>query len=97
MPGALSRSSRRMVFLRVAQLIREDGRVPIHFARDGVRVRIDQQLGGIEAQALVRVVRPVHAVAVKLPRLYRRQIAMPDVRGPLAQFDLLSFRSRPGR
>src|SRR5690606_34717317 len=47
-------------------------------ACDGARIWIEQDLVGIEAQALQGCVGPVHPVAIELPRPYVRRITMPN-------------------
>src|SRR5690606_32601309 len=46
-----------------------------------------QQLVPVEAQSFLGPVRPVHPVAVEQARARLRQVAVPDVVGPLAQLD----------
>jgi hypothetical protein len=64
-------------------------RTPVDGAVDRLRVRVDQQLRGIEAVPRQRLVRAVHAIAVALPRPDARQVAVPVERGPFVQLDAL--------
>ena len=59
------------------------GRVPVDAALDRLGVRVDQQLGRVEAVALLGVVGAVDAVAVALAGADARQVAVPVVRGAL--------------
>ena len=54
-----------------------------------LRVRIDQQLRGVEAPPVSRVVRAVDAVAVPLPGPDAGQVAVPVERRPLVDVDAL--------
>ena len=58
-------------------------------ALDRLRVRVDQQLAGVEAVTLRRRVRPGDAEPVALARPDQRQVAVPVQRGPLGQVDAL--------
>ena len=59
----------------------------VDVAVDRVRVRVDQELGRVEAQPGLRLVRPVDAVAVALPGPDARQVAVPVERVALGQLD----------
>jgi hypothetical protein len=63
------------VALAVADAVAEERVVPAQRADDVARVGVEQQLVGIEAQALARAVGPVHAVAVELAGSRLRQVA----------------------
>jgi hypothetical protein len=69
----------------VVEAVPEQGLVPAERAVDRLRVRVEQQLGRIAAVTALRLVRPVHAVAVPLARRDARQVAVPDERVDLAQ------------
>ena len=69
------------------EVVAEDRRVPVDLTVGGLGVGVEQQLGGVAAQPLLRVVGPVHAVAVALPRLHVRQVAVPDVGVHLGDLD----------
>ena len=56
---------------------------------DRLGVRVEDELGGIEAVALGRRVGAVHAEAVALAGADERQVRVPVERGPLAQLDAL--------
>ncbi len=68
------------------------GRVPLHGAVDRLRVRVEQQLGRVEAGAGLGVVGAVDAEAVALARADAGQEAVPRMRGALGEVDpLLGF------
>src|SRR4029078_2112101 len=67
------------------------GLVHAEGADDRFRVRIEQQLLRIEAMALLRLIRTVHAIAVELAGPRFGQVAMTDVIGLLAQRDALQL------
>jgi hypothetical protein len=67
------------VFPGGADLVREDGVAPPDGTGDRFRVRVDEQLRGIEAMPLLGVVRSVNAVAVVLAGAHVRQVAMPHL------------------
>ncbi len=69
------------------EVVAEHRRVPVDLTVGGLGVGVEQQLGGVAAQPLLRVVGPVHAVAVALPRLHVGQVAVPDVGVDLAELD----------
>ncbi len=78
------RDRRRIVFLiggfavLVARLIAEDaGSLPVDPLLDRVRIRVDQQLGGVEAVPLFRGIGAVDAVPVALSRADTREVGMP--------------------
>jgi hypothetical protein len=76
-------SAERQVGGRPADAIAEVGVAPTEFADDRLRIRIEQQLVAIEAVAARRVVRPIAAVTVKLPRRDVGEVAVPDLVGVL--------------
>ena len=65
--------------VRLAQVVGEQRRVPVDLAVHGLGVRVQEQLVRVEPVAGVGVVRPVDAVAVLLPGLDLREVAVPDV------------------
>ena len=65
--------------LRRAGPAGEQGLVPAHLARDGLAVRVEQQLRRIAPVTAVRRVRAVHAIPVALARADAGQVAVPDV------------------
>src|SRR5688500_5315136 len=67
------------VALRPADLVREERVAPLDRPGDRLGVRVDQHLRGIEAVALVRRVRTMHAKPVELARPDVRQVAVPDL------------------
>ena len=76
-----------------ADLVGEERIAPLDGAGDRFRVRIDEQLRGIEAVAVGRIVRSVDAIAVELTGADVRQIAVPDLIGPIAKTDLVRLDS----
>jgi hypothetical protein len=64
--------------LRVVEAVAEERLSPGHRPVDGLGIGVEQELGGIAPLARRRVVGPVHAVAVTLPRLDRGQVDVPD-------------------
>ncbi len=71
----------------VAEVVAEQRLVPLDLAAGRLGVGVDQQLVRVAAQALGRVVRAVHAVAVALAGLHGGQVAVPDVGVDLGQLD----------
>jgi len=71
----------------VADLVAEHGVVPSQLADQGLGVRVDQQLVGIEAMPGRRIVGPVHPIAVKLVRPHIGKVAVPDFLRVLGQRD----------
>ena len=63
--------------------------VPAHRPGDGPGVGVEDELGGIEAEALLRLVGAVDAVPVQLPGTGIGQIAVPNLIGLLSQRDEL--------
>src|SRR5689334_14544813 len=62
---------------------------PSQLTGDAARVRVEQELVGIEAIAVLRLVRPVGAIPVQEAELRVRQISVPHLIG--------KFRERVGR
>ena len=60
---------------------------PIDFAGDRFGIRIEQQLGTVEAHPLLGIVGTVDAVTVKLSRFYIRQENVPDLIGVFGHWD----------
>ena len=71
----------------VAELVGEARGRPVDRALVGLRVGIEQELAGIAAVAVGRVVGAVHAVAVALARLDARQVRVPHERVLLGHRD----------
>jgi len=65
--------------VRLAQVVGEEGGVPVHLPVHGFGVRVQEQFVGIEAVAGVGVVGPVDAVAIFLAGLDLRDVAVPHV------------------
>ncbi|BCW49297.1 hypothetical protein StoSoilB13_16390 [Arthrobacter sp. StoSoilB13] len=65
--------------VRVPHVVGEQGRVPIDLTMDGLGVRVQQQLVGVEPLAGVGVVGSVHPIAIFLSGLDLRQVAVPHV------------------
>src|SRR6185503_2551042 len=72
--------------------VTEACRIPLELADELARVRIEQQLVLIEAMALLRLVRPVHAIAVYGIGPEPGEIAMPDLVGKFRQLDAFDLR-----
>src|SRR6266849_1209243 len=68
---------------RAARAIPEHRIVPLGRAIDRTRIRIEQQLRGIEAMPRGRIVGAADAIAVALSRTNARSIRMPYMLGPL--------------
>src|SRR6185437_5515802 len=62
---------------------------PADVPDDAPSVGVEQQLVRVEAVAFLRLVRPVHAVAVELTGTCLRKVAVPHEVGTLAQRDAL--------
>jgi hypothetical protein len=54
-------------------------------------VRVDQELIRVETESLLRLVRPMHAIAIELSGRDIVQIAMPDIFAALGQRDAFQF------
>src|SRR5262249_27295762 len=67
------------VGLGIADAIPEHLVVPFDLAFDGARVRIEEELGRVEAVALRRLPRAVDAIAVAEPRPHSGQVDVPDL------------------
>ena len=63
-------------------------------ARELPGIGIEQELVGIEAVSVLRLVRPVHAIAVKLPGADAGDMPVPDIAGSLRQRDALELAAR---
>ena len=70
---------------------------PLDRPGDRPRVRVDQQLRGVEAVPQLRLVRPVHAVAVELARRRVGEVAVPHLIGALGEADLRGLHRVVGR
>ncbi len=88
-PAAESRSIAGQI--AGGHVVRKDWRLPVDVAGDGFRVGIDEQLMGVEAQALLRLPRAFHAIAVTLPRLDVADEPVPNESGALAQRDAVDL------
>ena len=73
--------------LRRADPVGEQGLVPLHLTRDGLAIRVEQQLRRIAPVTAVWRVRAVHAIPVVLTRADARQVAVPDETVHLGQPD----------
>ena len=91
MPRALSRRSNDRSARALPSAIAEMRIAPDQAAGEPLGIGIEQQLVRIEAVAVLRLVRPVHAVAVELARRDVGQIAVPDIVGALRQRDALEL------
>src|SRR5207248_11450311 len=77
------RATRRQVVL--VQLVRIDGLVPFRVALDGAGIGIEQELGWIAAQPLLRLPRAVDAIPIALAGLDADEIPVPDEAGALGE------------
>jgi len=59
--------------------IAKEGLVPPYPAGKGLGVGIKEELGRIEAMAVLRGIRTVHAIAIALPRTEPGHISVPDI------------------
>ena len=73
---------------RIAELVVEQRVVPVDVPFDGLRVRVEQQLGAVAAPPARRIVGSVHAIAVTLARCDAGQVAVPDEVVDFGQLDL---------
>ena len=80
---------------RRADAIAVTGVVPDDLAVERAGVGVDEQLVGIEAVAVGRVVGAVDAVAVELAGTHVGQIAVPDLVGVFGQRDARRSRAAP--
>ena len=60
-------------------------------------VRVEQELVGIEAVALLRRIGTMDAIAVQLPRRNVVQVSVPDILAALRKFDAFQFAAALGR
>jgi len=65
--------------------------VPLQRTGDLARIRVQQQLVGVEAMALLRLVGAVGAIAVELPGLHIRHVAGEDRAFPAGHFQPRQF------
>ena len=70
-PGVVAKIARKLS-LRAADDVSKHLVSPVHLPRDRLRVRIDQQLRAVETHAALRIVRPINAEAIELPRSHIR-------------------------
>src|ERR1700693_1977249 len=84
----------RQIFQLVADDVGKHFIGPIDFACDRFGIRIEQQLGTVEAHPVLGIVRTVDAVTVKLSRFYIRQENVPDLIGVFGHWDPHVFLGR---
>ena len=72
-------------------LIAKDRRIPFQLAEMPSRIRVEQQLVGVEAVALFRLVGPMHPIAVDRSRRHPWHIAVPDLVGIFGKLDARGF------
>src|SRR5262249_15212626 len=82
---------KRKVSRGVAYFVTPEFIMPLDVTADRLRVRIQNNLVGIEAVTVGRLVGPMDTITVKLTRLRIRQITMPDLIGLFRQSDTLIF------
>jgi hypothetical protein len=75
----------RKVIVVGSHLIGEKRVVPVNAPPQRTRVRVDQELVGVEAVPLGRCVRSVDAVPVELPGAHVGSVEVPDLVGKLLQ------------
>ena len=71
--------------IAASQRIAEDRSIPVDTAGQRPRVRVDEELGPVEAMPGLRLPRAIDPIAIALAGTDARQIAMPDVGRHLAQ------------
>jgi hypothetical protein len=69
---------------------------PAQRSDHGARVRVEQQLVGVVAVALLGLVRPMRAVAVQLPGLQALEVAVPDAVSALGELDTRQLAAAAG-
>src|SRR5439155_27260312 len=69
------------VAVRMSDRIAEERVAPFDRTRNGLGVRIQEQLSRVEPMTLGRIIGAVRAIAVELSRPGFRQIDMPNLRG----------------
>src|SRR6202007_1663556 len=81
----------REILARAARAIAEMRIAPDQSAGKVLAGRVWQQLVGIEAVTVLRLIGAVHTVAIDLPRRDVVQVAVPDILAALRQFDALEL------
>src|SRR5712692_11406139 len=71
--------------------VAEQGVTPLDGPGNGLGVRVEEQLGRVEAVASLWLVGSVHPVAIELPRAYARQVDVPDLIGLFRHADSRDF------
>ena len=84
----------RQVAIGIAQLISEQLVRPLQRPPDGLRVRVEQKLRGVEAKPRVRIVGSVHTISVQLAGLDVGQVQVPNAAGPLSNPDAVLVLAR---
>ena len=79
------------ITVRRTEGVPEERVVPLQFADDLLGVGVQQELVRIEPVPFLRNVRPVHPVAIDLPRTDIRQITMPNFVRVFRQLDALDL------
>lgn len=96
---ALGHAARRLAIIslealrRAADAIAEDRFPPVDATSYRASVRIDQQLGRIEAIAVPRLLKTVHPIPIPLPRLDTGHESTPDMFDTLGQVQALDLRA----
>src|SRR4051812_33698780 len=72
---------------RVVEAIAEARLRPVDLPVHCLRIGVEQQLGGVAALTLCRVVGAVYSIAVQLARLDPLEVAVPDERVDLRELD----------
>jgi len=84
--GAVRAAGRQIVLV---QLVRIDGLVPFRMPLDGASIGIEQELGWIAAQSLLRLPGAVDAIRIAMAGLDPDEIAVPDEAGALGKRESL--------
>ena len=81
----------REVLARAAGAIGEMRIAPYQASGKPPGIGIEQQLVGVEAVAVLRLIGSVNAIAIELPGRYVVEVAVPDIFAALGQFDAFEF------
>ena len=87
-PSVVLRIYRQVRGFFAGELISEDRHGPIDLAGQRARIRVDEELGWVEAIAVIGVLRSRHTIAVALSWADSRQKNMPDKGVDVAQLHL---------
>ena len=85
--GGAVRGAEAQIGVRIAKLVAVHLGAPAQLAHVRFRVRVEQQLVGVEAVTGTRIIRPVHAIGVDRAGAGGVHVAVPDLVGILRQLD----------